>query len=70
VNRFSGWLLGRFEQAWAHLRGSHPHIAPCLVGTLGPQRRLDPEHCVDDRAWTDIFSDRRLHRTAESEAKT
>ncbi|MFA4944584.1 MAG: hypothetical protein WC789_07775 [Lentisphaeria bacterium] len=68
VNRFSAWLLGRFDQAWAHARGSHPHIALCLVGTLGLLRRLDPEHYVDDRAWTDIFSDRRLYRTAESEA--
>ncbi len=67
VARFSQWLLGRFDKAWAQVLSSHPHIGLCLVGTLGLLQRLDPEHYTDDRAWTDIFSDRNLYRMAEIE---
>jgi len=67
VTRFSEWFQGRFDQAQTHLRSSHPHIALCLVGTLGLLQRLAPEHYFDDRTWTDIFSDRSLYRTAEVE---
>jgi len=66
VARFSGWLLGRFDEAWAHAVTSHPHIALCLVGTLGLLQRLEPDKYRDDRVWTDIFSDRRLYRVAEN----
>ena len=65
IARFSRFLLDRFDKAWRHTFSSHPHIALCLVGTLGLLQRFDPEHYTDDRAWSDIFSDRRLYRTAE-----
>lgn len=67
VARYSGLLLGRFDKAWANIHSSHPHIALCIVGILGLLQRLDPEHYTDDRAWTDIFSDRNLYRVAEIE---
>ena len=70
VSRFSRWLLNRYDLSWSHLRHSHPHIALCLVGTLGLLQRLDPQHYTDDRPWTDIFSDPRLYRTAEIEGQS
>jgi hypothetical protein len=68
ATRFSRWFLDRFEQLWNQVSPEHPHHALCLVGTLGLLQRFDPEHYTDDRAWTDIFSDRRLYRAAEIES--
>lgn len=67
VQRFSNWLQIRLDQIWFSFAGVHPHMALCLVGTLGLLQRLDPAHYTDDRAWADIFSSRHLYQAADIE---
>ena len=45
----------------------HPHLVLGAVGTFGLLQRLNPEVFTDTVAWTDIFSDRKLHMTRDVE---
>jgi hypothetical protein len=51
----------------AELYALHPHYVLAAVGTFGGLQQLLPDEFRDTATWTDIFSDRRLYRTARVE---
>ncbi|NJN28763.1 MAG: hypothetical protein HC819_23665 [Cyclobacteriaceae bacterium] len=55
------------DHAWKNL---HPHRILSIVGTFGLLQNLLPKQFVDDRTWTDIFSDIRLYHAKAVEAKS
>jgi hypothetical protein len=65
--RYLSLLSGEYERHSDRLYGQHPHHVLAAVGIFGLLQDLLPDMVHDDRKWTDIFSDRRLYRTAEVE---
>ena len=69
VERHAALVLRGLDGQLDRALSGHAHHLLCLVGILGLHRQLSPEHFRDDRAWSDIFSDPALYRTATVEAK-
>lgn len=68
VERHAALLIRGLDGHLARALSGHAHHLLCLVGILGLHRQLSPERFRDDRAWSDIFSDPALYRTAAVEA--
>ena len=49
------------------LLSQHPHVILAAVGTFGLLQQHRPDQFPDSRAWSDIFTDRRLYMTSEVE---
>jgi hypothetical protein len=49
------------------LLSQHPHVILAAVGTFGLLQQHRPEQFLDSRAWSDIFTDRRLYMTSAVE---
>jgi hypothetical protein len=67
VSIYSKAVLEYYAQKKKELYSLHPHMVLAAVGTFGLLQRLNPDVFVDDIAWTDIFSDRKLHMTRNVE---
>lgn len=70
IERHAALVTRDLEGHVARALDGHAHLLLCLVGILGLHRQLAPERFRDDRAWSDIFSDPALYRTAAVEART
>lgn len=68
VERHAALLTSALDRHLDEALQRHAHGVLCLVGILGLHRQLSPERFRDDRAWSDIFSDPALYRTAAVEA--
>jgi len=67
VDIYTKAVLEYYTQRKDSLFRLHPHLVLGAVGTFGLLQRLNPEVFVDTVAWTDIFSDRKLHMTRDVE---
>lgn len=65
ARRYGELAKAYYRDHRAALFSLHPHFVLSAVGTFGLLQQLLPDEFVDDRAWTDIFSDRQLYRTRE-----
>lgn len=68
IDRYAALVLESWRADREALLAQHPHLILAVVGTFGLLQQHRPEEFVDEVTWTDIFSDRRLYRTAEVEA--
>jgi hypothetical protein len=69
IARHAALVLADLEGHLARALSGHAHHLLCLVGILGLHRQLAPERFRDDRAWSDIFSDPALYRSAAVEPR-
>lgn len=67
VDIYSKAVLTYYAEKKRDLYSLHPHMVLAAVGTFGLLQRLNPAVFIDDVAWTDIFSDRKLHMTRDVE---
>lgn len=67
VGRYGQVVRSYLEDRRDHYLSQHPHYLLAGVGVMGLLHQLLPDEFVDDAAWTDIFSDRRLYQTSEVE---
>jgi hypothetical protein len=67
VRKYGKLVKQYWQNEQASLWSMHPHLILAAVGTFGLLQRLLPDEWVDDKKWTDIFSDRRFYRTSEVE---
>ena len=65
MRRYGALAKVYYRDHRAALFSLHPHFVLSAVSTFGLLQQLLPDEFVDDRAWTDIFSDRQLYRTRE-----
>ncbi len=65
ARRYGDVAQAYYRNHRAELFSLHPHYVLAAVGTFGLLQQLLPDEYVDNRAWTDIFSDRRFYRTRE-----
>jgi len=57
-------LVNRYWAQWGtRLLDLHPHWLLAIAGTFGLLQQHRGRQLLDDRSWTDIFSDRRFYRT-------
>jgi len=68
VRHFGNLVREYYRNYRTPLLSLHPHYILAAVGTFGLLQQLLPNEFIDDRAWSDIFSDRRFYRTEEVEA--
>ncbi|HEY4148168.1 MAG TPA: hypothetical protein VGM41_04535 [Chitinophagaceae bacterium] len=67
VDIYSKAVLTYYAEKKNDLYAMHPHMVLAAVGTFGLLQRLNPAVFIDDIAWSDIFSDRKLHLTRDVE---
>lgn len=67
VGRYADRITMQFDRQRDAVFALHPHSVLSFVGAFGLLQRLAPDRFSDRVAWTDIFSDRRLHDTAAVE---
>lgn len=68
AGRYADLVCASWPGTWRILATGHPHQVLAATGTLGLLRQLLPGRFPDSVAWSDIFSDPRLYRTAEADA--
>ncbi|HML45536.1 MAG TPA: hypothetical protein PKE04_02150 [Clostridia bacterium] len=67
--RYLSAILRDYASHGDALYGQHPHHILAAVGVFGLLQQLLPDMVRDDRAWTDIFSDRRFYQTEAVECE-
>jgi hypothetical protein len=67
VRRYADLVQEQWRDALDHAFAGHPHYLLSVIGTFGLLQRFDPQTFIDDRPWSDIFSDPALYRVAEVE---
>jgi hypothetical protein len=69
LDRYAALVRDYWPSMREALFALHPHRVLAAVGTFGLLQQHRPDAFPDRHRWTDIFSDRRLYRTAEVEAE-
>lgn len=67
--RYLATIMRDYASHSDKLYGQHPHHILAAAGVFGLLQQLLPDMAHDDRAWTDIFSDRRFYQTAAVECE-
>lgn len=67
IRRYADLVEIYWTEQQDYLLSLHPHRLLSAVGVFGLLQNLLPESFIDDRRWTDIFSDIRLYNTANVE---